>query len=98
MEEEVYYENNYTDLINIRNMIENMSKFNQIETLRILQSDQKITLNENKNGVHVNLSDVQKDTVDKLKSYINYVIKQELSLIEIEKQKDDFKNTYFTKK
>jgi hypothetical protein len=98
MEEEVYYENNYTDLINIRNMIENMSKFNQIETLRILQSDEKITLNENKNGVHVNLSDVQKDTVDKLKSYINYVIKQEISLIEIEKQKDDFKNTYFTKK
>jgi arylamine N-acetyltransferase len=98
MEEEYSYENNYSDLTNIRNTIENMSKFNQIETLRILQSDKKITLNENKNGVHINLSDVQKETVDRLKNYINYVIKQEISLIEIEKQKDNFKNTYFNKK
>jgi hypothetical protein len=81
----------------IRDSIESMNKYNQIEVLRILSKHNYVTLNENKYGVHVNLSDLKKDTIDELNIYINYVDKQEITLHQIEKQKETFKNTYFTK-
>ena len=37
------------------------------------------------------------DIIEKLKVYINYVNTQELNLNEMEKQKEEFKNIYFTK-
>jgi hypothetical protein len=84
------------ELINIRNKIECMPKFNQIEVLKILNKEQ-IVLNENKNGVHVNLSDINEDIIEKLIKYINYFVTQENNLDELEKQKEDFLNTYFNK-
>jgi hypothetical protein len=47
-----------SELNYIRDSIENMNKFNQIEILRILSKNQEIVLNENKYGVHINLSQV----------------------------------------
>jgi len=35
--------------------------------------------------------------IDNLKNYINYVNAQEFNLNELEKQKEEFKNIYFTK-
>ena len=81
----------------IRDSIECMNKFNQIEVLRILTKHNYVILNENKYGVHVNLSELKKETIDELNIYINYVDKQEITLHQIEKQKENFKNTYFTK-
>jgi len=43
----------------IREVIESMNKFNQIEVLRILHKH-SITLNENRYGVHINLSELKK--------------------------------------
>jgi hypothetical protein len=42
----------------IRESIENMSKHNQIEVLRILSKNKSVTINENKYGVHINLTDL----------------------------------------
>ena len=81
----------------IRDSIENMNKFNQIEVLRILNKNNNVTLNENKYGVHINLSDLNKEMIDSLKVYINYVNTQEITLNKVEQQKENFKNTYFTK-
>ena len=91
--------NNYSvsELNYIRETIENMNKFNQVEILRILNSRDNVTLNENKYGIHINLSDLDKDIIDELSVYINYVITQEKTLNLVEKQKEDYKNTYFTK-
>jgi hypothetical protein len=91
--------NNYSiiELNYIRESIENMNKFNQIEVLRILNKNKDVTLNENKYGVHINLTDLKKDILDELNIYIKYVNKQENALNEIEKQKESFKNIYFTK-
>lgn len=86
-----------SELNYIRETIENMNKFNQIEVLRILSKHSTVTLNENKNGVHINLSDLSKDIIDELSSYIKYVTTQELTLNSIEKQKEDYRNTYFSK-
>jgi hypothetical protein len=88
---------NMLELNNVRDTLESMSKFNQIEVLRILSKHKEVTLNENKYGVHINLSDLKGEIVDELKKYINYVNTQEITLHQVEQQKETFKNIYFTK-
>lgn len=91
--------NNFSvsELNYIRDSIENMNKFNQIEVLRILNNHKDVTINENKYGIHINLSDLKKDLLDELNVYIKYVNTQEVTLHQIEKEKETYKNTYFTK-
>ena len=91
--------NNYSvsELNYIRDSVENMNKFNQVEVLRILNNDKEVTLNENKYGVHVNLSELKKEVVDELALYIKYVTTQEINLNRVEQQKEDYKNIYFMK-
>lgn len=91
--------NNYSvsELNYLRETIENMSKFNQIEVLRILHNHESVILNENKHGVHVNLSELKKEILDELALYIKYVNTQETTLNIAEKQKSDYRNTFFDK-
>ena len=91
--------NNFSvsELNYIRDSIENMNKFNQIEVLRILNNNKDVTINENKYGIHINLSELKKDILDEISSYIKYVNTQEVTLHQVEKEKEDYKNTYFTK-
>lgn len=91
--------NNFSvsELNYIRDAVENMNKFNQIEVLRILNNHKDVTINENKYGIHINLSDLKKELLDEMNVYINYVNTQEVALHQVEKEKEDYKNTYFTK-
>jgi len=91
--------NNFSvsELNYVRDSIENMNKFNQVEVLRILNNDKEVTLNENKYGVHINLSELKKDVVEELVLYIKYVTAQEINLNRVEQQKEDYKNIYFLK-
>ena len=86
-----------SELNYVRETIENMNKFNQIEVLRILNKHSEIMLNENKYGVHINLSDLKNEIIEELANYIKYVNTQEVTLHQDEKQKECFKNIYFTK-
>ena len=86
-----------SELNYIRETIENMSKFNQVEILRILTKHKEITINENKYGIHINLTDVKKEVLDEMLTYINYVNTQEITLNNIELQKAEYKHTYITK-
>jgi len=86
-----------SELNYIRVSIENMNKFNQIEVLKIFNKYNDVTINENKYGIHINLSDLNKKILDELNIYISYVKTQEITLSSIEQQKEDYKNTYFTK-
>ena len=87
----------FNQLNYIREQIENMSKFNQIEILRILTKNKNVIINENKYGIHINLTELKKEIIDELSIYISYVNTQEVTLHKDEQQKDDFKNIYFTK-
>jgi hypothetical protein len=91
--------NNFSvsELNYIRESIENMNKFNQVEILRLLSKYKDVTINENKYGIHINLSELKKELLDEIIIYINYVNTQEVALHQIEKEKEDYKNTYFTK-
>jgi Ni,Fe-hydrogenase III component G len=89
--------NNYSvsELNYLRDYIENMNKFNQVEILRILHNHNDVMLNENRYGIHINLSELKKEVLDKMFEYIKYVSTQESNLSVAEQQKQQFKNTYF---
>jgi hypothetical protein len=81
----------------IKNNIEAMDKYHQVEILKILSKNSS-KINENKSGVYVNLSFLSKQTLDELKEYIDYIHDQEESLVTMEYQKEEFKNSFFIEK
>jgi hypothetical protein len=85
---------NIDSLKHLRDKIELLTVFHQIEILRILHTN-KVTFSENKNGVFVNLTYVNPDIIDTINDYIIYVNKQELQLNEIEEKKIVLSNQYF---
>jgi hypothetical protein len=91
--------NNFStsELNKIRDTIEKMNKFNQIEILRILKKHDSVVLNENKYGVHINLTELNTDVVNNIILFIKYVNTQEQTLNSIEKQKEDYKINFFSK-
>ena len=86
----------YMELETVRDSIEKFNTFNQIEVLRILKSHSDVVLNENKNGVYINLADVNQHAIQQLVDFIRYVSEQEASLDATEKQKEEFKNAFFS--
>lgn len=88
--------NKEMELVQIRDQIEKMTKFNQVEVLRILNTYDNITINENRYGIHVNLTDITSDVVDKLEKFIHYVQTQEKELNKDEKEKEAIKNNFFS--
>jgi len=91
--------NNYsvTELNYLRESIENMNKFNQVGVLRIMYKFKDVTLNENKYGIHINLSELKKDVLDEISIYVKYVNTQESNLSSIEQQKEEYRNIFFNK-
>jgi len=81
----------------LKNTIETMSKYHQIEILKILSK--KLTkINENKSGCYINMSFLPDDTLKELEEYVSYIKDQEESLETMEYQKEEFKNAYFIEK
>tara|TARA_Y100000816_G_scaffold292103_1_gene285839 strand:+ start:98 stop:397 length:300 start_codon:yes stop_codon:yes gene_type:complete len=82
------------NLLDIKSDIEAQSKDHQIEILRILVEN-KIQINENNNGVFVNLTKVDEDIILKIKKYLKYIKEQNTALDSIEKKKENYKLTFF---
>jgi len=79
--------NKAIELQNLKENIERMPKFHQIEILRILSASNKVCLNENSNGTFVNLTEQSEDIINELKKYAKYVNEQQLQLSIIENEK-----------
>ena len=90
-------EYDFNKLNYIREQIESMSKFNQIEILRILTKNKHVIINENKYGIHINLTDIDIPILKELVLYIKYVNTQETYLNNVEQEKEKYKNTFFLK-
>lgn len=89
---------NVQELNNIRKDCEKMTKFHQIEILKILKENDDIILNENNYGTFINMSDISINILEKIKNYIEYVNIQESHLNKIELEKTTIKNTFFESK
>ncbi len=87
----------YNNINIIREQIEIMNKFHQIEILRILTKNKDVIINENKYGIHINLSELDDKILNELTTYINYVNSQETFLRGAEKEKEGYKNKFFQK-
>jgi len=83
------------DLNCLKESIEELSKFHQVEILKILKNDETITINENKNGIFINMTSLKDSVITELGNYLKYVNKQEKQLNDIEVQKNELSNTYF---
>jgi transcriptional regulator of heat shock response len=87
------------DLEEMKKKIDTLDKEHHIQILKIIKnSPVNHTLNENKNGVFVNLSVLQEETVENIRNYLDYLNQQENLLIDLETQKEDVKNTFFIEK
>lgn len=83
------------NLEDLKNTIERMTKNHHIEILKILKNNSNVKINENKNGVYINLSFLPESVLEEMNNYVNYIKDQENSLQTMELQKDDFKQTFF---
>lgn len=86
----------YDELVSMRNYIESMIKIHQVEILRILYKH-GVYMNENQNGTHINIMELPQPVLEEINRYLEYVKYQETSLNVDEKQKEEYKNTFFSK-
>ena len=82
-------------LNNLKQQVEDLDKFHQIEVLKILNNDETCTLNENNNGIFINLTNLNDVTINKIEKYLEYVKTQETQLTEIETKKELLTNRFF---
>jgi hypothetical protein len=83
------------DIVAIGKKIETLTKQQHIDILRILVNHDVI-LNENKNGTFVNLSVLNKKTVDDIKEHLQHITAQEDQLKESETTKDAYNKEFFS--
>lgn len=85
---------NPNDLDKLCKTIEPLDKIHHIEIAKILKLS-AIYLNENNNGIFVNLNKISLSTYNSILSYINFVKKQETHINKDEKLKKDLETIYF---
>jgi hypothetical protein len=82
----------------LKERIEKMSKYHQVEVLRILTNTPEVKINENNNGTFINLSEQPTEILNKLEKYANYVDEQQKQLKLIETEKQEIEQTFFQSK
>lgn len=84
----------FSFLEKFKNVIESLDKLHHIEIGIILKKN-NIPLNENNNGIFINLTSIPKNTIDEITNYINFIKQQEIIVNNDEKIKQNLENTYF---
>jgi hypothetical protein len=79
----------------LKERIERMEKYHQIEILRILNKFAKVKTNENNNGTFVNLTELSSDIISDLEKYADYVDEQQKLLKKVEKEKEQIEQNFF---
>ena len=82
------------ELIQIKNSIEKMNKTHQIEIFKIINKN-NIEFNENKNGIFINLTNLDTNILEEIQDYIMFVSKQNIFLNKQEEIKENYINNYF---
>jgi hypothetical protein len=75
-------------IITLKTNIEKLNKFHQIEILKIFNEENSNMINENNNGVFINLVDLSESLYNKLNEYIeNEFFKEKNKLYKENKEK-----------
>tara|TARA_B100000575_G_C22982264_1_gene566721 strand:+ start:50 stop:310 length:261 start_codon:yes stop_codon:yes gene_type:complete len=82
-------------LLKLKTSIEDMTKYHQIEILRILYNLNEKCINENNNGSFINLTEQSEYIISELEKYTVYVKEQQEQLNKIEDEKNIIKETFF---
>lgn len=80
----------------LKERIEAMPKYHQVEVLRLLSKHQTCVVNENNNGSFINLTEQPATVIEALQTYVDYVLEQQKQLSSVEHEKDLLEQTYFT--
>jgi hypothetical protein len=84
---------NYFEFLRLLSIkIEQMKKNTHVGILRIIAKDNETVINENKNGIHVNLSELNHGTIETICKYIEYIQLQEQNLDSIQAKQEDVKS------
>ena len=79
----------------IKERIENMTKYHQIEVLRLLNKEESVNKNENSNGTFINLTEQSESIILLLEKYTNYVDEQQKQFNKIEDDKEELRKDFF---
>jgi hypothetical protein len=79
-------------LESMKNNIEKMGKIHHMEILKILKKYPAVKLNENRNGVYINVSYLPDEVIEELQKFLEYLQEQESNLELIETQKEEYKH------
>ena len=79
----------------LKERIEVMEKYHQIEILRILRRFPEVKTNENNNGTFVNLTELSPEITKDLEKYTDYVDEQQKLLKKVEKEKEQLEQAFF---
>jgi hypothetical protein len=82
------------DLVRLRDDIENLPKVQHKEIARILAT-YHVPMDENKNGMFVNLSKVSGEALSKLAEYVSYLNLQQTNLNSGETEREGLKMQFF---
>lgn len=85
---------NSSELSKLCKSIEILDNFHHIEIGKILKIN-NVYLNENSNGIFVNLNKISYKTYQEISNYIDFVKKQENEINKDEKLKRNLQTTYF---
>ena len=77
-------------LQNIKKVVEKYNTEQQEDILNIIRECDNISINENKNGFFINLTNLNSDIIRKIEKYMEYIILQEKHLTNIESQKKEY--------
>ena len=69
--------------------IESMNKSVHIDILKIIKNDTNINISENNNGCFINMNEVSENTLNNIKCYLDFSLKNEEEL----KKQEDIKNS-----
>lgn len=84
------------DLVALNKKIQSLDKCIHIEIFKIFKKH-NVPYSENKNGIFINLSEVKENVIEEIKKHLEYIQEQEKELNIIEKEKQFYQDTYFTK-
>ena len=82
--------NKLRKLQNIKKIVENYNIEQQEDILNIIREGDDISINENKNGFFINLTNLDNNIITKIEKYMEYIVLQENHLTNIESQKKEY--------